>query len=104
MNPSDQSVCRYVYPPPLIVARQQLPVHVSAATNIRKNRGIVGRVVFYAVRVVSKKSLWVCVCIPLSLLGNGSVNTFPRQREIAGDVVFYAVRVVSKESGRLILP
>jgi hypothetical protein len=45
-----------------------------------------------------KESLWVCLCIPLSLLGNGSVNTFPRQRKIVGRVVFYTVRVVSKES------
>jgi hypothetical protein len=34
----------------------------------------------------------------VSLLGNGSVNTFPRQPRIVGGVVFYAARVVSKES------
>jgi hypothetical protein len=37
----------------------------------------------------------VGLCIPLSLLGNGSVAMFPRQRRIAG-AVFYAVPVVSK--------
>jgi hypothetical protein len=47
--------------------------------------------------------LWVCQCIPLSLLGNNSVKTFPRQRRIVGGVVFYAVRVISKENGRLVL-
>jgi hypothetical protein len=40
----------------------------------------------------------------LSLLGNGSVNTFLRPRRIVEGVVFYAVRVVSNESGRLVLP
>jgi hypothetical protein len=28
----------------------------------------------------------------LSLLGNGSVNTFQRQRRIVGTIVFYAIR------------
>jgi hypothetical protein len=42
----------------------------------------------------------VRLCIPLSLLGNGSVNTFPRQRRIV-DVVLYAVHVASKESRRI---
>jgi hypothetical protein len=41
---------------------------------------------------------------PLSLLGNGSVNTFPRQRRIVGGMVFYAVHVISKESRRLVIP
>jgi hypothetical protein len=39
----------------------------------------------------------------LSLLGNGLVNTFPRQRGVVG-IVSYAVRVVSKESRRSFLP
>jgi hypothetical protein len=38
----------------------------------------------------------------LSLLGKGSVNTFPRQRTVER-IVFYAVRIVSKESRRLVL-
>jgi hypothetical protein len=42
--------------------------------------------------------------IPLSLLGNKSVKTFPRQRRIIGSVVFYAVRVVSKEIGDYFVP
>jgi hypothetical protein len=41
--------------------------------------------------------------IPLFLLGNSSVKTFPRQRKIAGGVVFYATHVVSKASMRLFL-
>jgi hypothetical protein len=89
---------------PPFIARQQLGKHVPAATNTRNNRRIVGRVIFYSVRVLPKKSLWVCRCIPLSLLGNNSVKTFPRQRIIVGGVVFYAVRVVSKESRRLVIP
>jgi hypothetical protein len=45
----------------------------------------------------------VCLYVyPLSLLGNGPVNTFPRQRiyktRILGSVVFYAVRFVLKVS------
>jgi hypothetical protein len=35
---------------------------------------------------------------PLSLLGNGSINTFPQQRRIVAGVVFYAIHVVSKGS------
>jgi hypothetical protein len=46
----------------------------------------------------------VGLCIPLSLLGNGLVNTFPRQRRIVGGIVFYAVRVVSKEIRQSVLP
>jgi hypothetical protein len=48
--------------------------------------------------------VWVCLCIPLLLLGNNSVKTFPRERKIVGGIVFYAVLVVSKESTRLVLP
>jgi hypothetical protein len=76
-----------------IVARQRHGIQVRAATNTRKNRRNVGCV-----------CLWVCLCILLSLLGNGSVNTFQRQRRIVGGIVFYAVRVLSKEGGRLVLP
>jgi hypothetical protein len=42
-------------------------------------------------------------CILLSLLGNNSVKTFPRQRRIGG-FVFCWVRFVSRKSRRLILP
>jgi hypothetical protein len=42
---------------PPIVARQRLGKQVSAATNTRKNRKVVGRVDFYAVRAVSKESM-----------------------------------------------
>jgi hypothetical protein len=68
-------------------ARQRLGKHVPAATNMRNNNRIVGRA-----------CLWVCLRIPLSLLGNNSVNTFPLLRRIVGGVVFYAVRVETKES------
>jgi hypothetical protein len=74
---------------PNIIARQWLGKHILAATNTGKN----GRNVEC---VVSKESLWVCLGIPLSLLGNGSVNMFPQQRRILGGVVLYAVCVVSK--------
>jgi hypothetical protein len=88
---------------PPIVARQRISKHIPATMNTRNNRRIIGRVVFYTVRVVSKESLWTCLCIPLSLLGNGSTNIFPRQRRIVGGVVLYAMQVISKESRRLVL-
>jgi hypothetical protein len=75
-----------------------------AVRNTRNNRRIVGRVIFNTIRVLSKESLWVCLSIHLSLLGNNSIKTFPRKRRITGGVVSYAVRVVSKESRRLVLP
>jgi hypothetical protein len=42
-------------------------------------------------------------CIPLLLLANNSIKTFPQQRRVVGGVTFYAVRVVSNESRRLVL-
>jgi hypothetical protein len=45
-------VCKCI---PLIVARQRLSRHFLAATNTGNNRRIVGGVVFYVVRVVSKE-------------------------------------------------
>jgi hypothetical protein len=102
INPPDKSVCLYVYP--LIVARQRLDKPVRAATNAPKNRRIFGRIVFCEDHVVSKESLWVCRSTPLLFLGNGLVNTFPRQQRISVGVTLYAVNVVSKESRWLVLP
>jgi hypothetical protein len=48
--PVSLCVCMCV---PSIVAAQEPGKHIPAATNTRKNRRIVGRVVFYTVRVVS---------------------------------------------------
>jgi hypothetical protein len=47
------SVCMCISP---IVARQWLGKHVPVATNTRSSRRIVVRVIFYAIRVVSKES------------------------------------------------
>jgi hypothetical protein len=70
INPSHQYVCvctfpivarqrlGKVYPP--FVARQRLGKHVPGATNTRKNRRIVGRVIFYAINVLSKESMCFC--------------------------------------------
>jgi hypothetical protein len=102
INLSLQSVCMHVYL--LNVARQRLGKHIPAATNTRNNRRIVEGVVFYTVHDVSKDSLWVCLCVPVFLLGNGSVKTFLRQRRIVGRVVFCAVHVLSKESRQLVPP
>jgi hypothetical protein len=40
-----------------------------------------------------------CLCIPLSVLGKKSTETFLRRRRISGAVVFCVVRVISKERG-----
>jgi hypothetical protein len=56
-------------------------------------------------RVVSyQRRVWVCLFIPLKLLGNNSIKTFPRQRIIVGGVVFCAVCVLSKKNGIFFLP
>jgi hypothetical protein len=62
INPSHQSVY-----PPIVArqrirkmcpsrARQRLDKHVPATTNTRNNRRIVGRFIFFAVRILSKES------------------------------------------------
>jgi hypothetical protein len=100
INPSQKSVCLYVY-----VARQMLCKKCHCSNEYTcNNKRIVGRDVFYAARVISKENLWVCLCIPLSLLGNNSVKTFPWQQRIVGCIAFSAVRVVSKDRRRLVLP
>jgi hypothetical protein len=81
VNASHQSVC------------------LCCGNEYTRNNRIIGRVIFCAVRVVSKESLWVRLCIPLLLLVNGWVNTFLRHRGNVGGVVYYTVHVVSKEVG-----
>jgi hypothetical protein len=76
---------------PCSVPRQRLGKHVPPARNTLNNRRIIGRV-----------CLWFCLSIPISLLRNNSVKTFPRQQGIVWCVVFYAVPVLLKE--RLVLP
>jgi hypothetical protein len=63
---------------------QRLCKHVPATKNIRNNRIIVGRVIFYAVRILPKESLWIFLCNPLPLLGKNSVKKFPPQRFLRG--------------------
>jgi hypothetical protein len=48
------------------LARQRLGKHVPAAKNTRDNRKIVGRVIFYAIRFLSKVSLCVCESPPIN--------------------------------------
>jgi hypothetical protein len=55
INPSHHSVCLYVYPHN--VARQRLGKKDTANEYRLNNRRIFERVVFYAVQVVSKKSM-----------------------------------------------
>jgi hypothetical protein len=54
VNPSYQSVCLHVYPS--LVARQRLGKTLPQHEYTCNNRRIAGRVVLYAVRVVSKES------------------------------------------------
>jgi hypothetical protein len=96
------SLCVCMCIPP-IAARQRFGRHVPMAINTRNKGRFVGDVVFCTVRVVSQESLWVCLCIPLSLLGNDSVNMFLRQRRIVEGVGFCAAHVVSNESRQLVL-
>jgi hypothetical protein len=44
----------------------------------------------------------VDLCVPLPLLGNKSIKTFPRQRKIVRGVVFYAVSVILKKSRHIV--
>jgi hypothetical protein len=53
VNPSHQSMCLYVYHP--VVAKQRLGKNVTAVINKGNNR-IIGRVIFCAIRVLSKES------------------------------------------------
>jgi hypothetical protein len=98
-------VCLYVYPLYHYKATARLSVslrsvlgsgseNVPAAMTARNNRRIVGPVILYAVRVLSKESLWVCMCmcIPLSLLGNNSVKVFSRNEE---SLVSFSMQSVS---------
>jgi hypothetical protein len=54
INPSHQHMCSYVYP--TIVVMQRIGIKVSSVTNTHNNERIVGRLRFYATRVVSKGS------------------------------------------------
>jgi hypothetical protein len=72
------------------------------ATNIRNNRKIVGCVIFYPVRVLSKEGIWDFPCVPISLKGKGSMNTSPRQRRIVAGVFFPFGRCRIRGSRRLI--
>jgi hypothetical protein len=51
---------RVKYMPPSI-ARQWLAKHFPAASNILNNRRMIGRVIFYEVRVLSTDSVWIRV-------------------------------------------
>jgi hypothetical protein len=53
INPFYQSVCIYVYP--LIVVRQRLDKNYRGNEYAINNKRFVGRIVCYAVRVVSRK-------------------------------------------------
>jgi hypothetical protein len=82
-------------------ARQRLGKHAAVAMNTYNNRRIIDHVIFYAVNILSKKS--VCLCILLSLVCKNSLKTFPRQRRSVAGVVFY-VTLVSEESRRVVFP
>jgi hypothetical protein len=62
MPPISLCVCICV---PHTVARSRLGKHVPTKMNTSNNSRIVGRVIFRAVRALSKESLCVYSCIPL---------------------------------------
>jgi hypothetical protein len=94
------SLCVCLCIPP-VVATQRLGKHVLAAANRGYNRRIVGSVIFCAVRVLWKESLWICVSV-VSLLGNNLIKTF--SRGIAGGVIFYAVVSYQRKVGDQFFP
>jgi hypothetical protein len=99
INPSHQCVCVFMCIP-LIVARQRLDKRVPA----ERTHGTVGELLNASCSMLAvscRESIGLCM--PLWLLGNSSVNTFP-QGIIIGGVVFYSVRFVSKEGRRLVIP
>jgi hypothetical protein len=71
INHSHRSLCLHVYPP--IIARQRLGINVTSGTNTyAKIQFIVGRLVFYAVRVALRESMQLYLprtsCFSASLL------------------------------------
>jgi hypothetical protein len=99
INPSHQSVGLCVYSP--------LSLLGSGSVNTfprQRMHSKVGELLgaSFSVHPESIKGESVSLCMPLLLLGNGSVD-MSRQRRIGGGVVFYAVHLVSKENRRLVL-
>jgi hypothetical protein len=90
INPSNESVCI-----PSIITRHQLNKHVPMITDTHSNRNIIEQAIFCVVNVASKEN--VGLCIPLLLMGNGSINTFLLQQSIIGGIIFFAVCVMWKE-------
>jgi hypothetical protein len=86
---------------PTFGARQRLCKPRTMTTDTCNNTIIDERFNSCAIRVLWKR---VCGSMSLSLLGNNSVKTFPRQRRIAGGVVFTTDLVVRKENRQLVLP
>jgi hypothetical protein len=83
-----------------IVVSPRLNRHILMAKNTCNNRKIVESVVFHTDRVISKENLWAYLCIPVSPLGNDSVNIFPRERRIVGGVDSYSVPGILKKIRR----
>jgi hypothetical protein len=82
INPSHQSVCLYVHPPPRIVAKQRLGRNIPVATNTCNNKTTVRCVVFYAVRVVSKGSTRLVLPELLVMYNNeNSERKYSRQKK-----------------------
>jgi hypothetical protein len=99
INASHKSVCLYVY-----VVRRQRGKNITAARNTHTTIAELLDASFSIWSVSYQRRVCGCVCVSLSFLGNGSLNTFPRQRIIVRGLVFYALYVVSKESRRFVLP
>jgi hypothetical protein len=125
VNLSQQSVCLYVYPPPVLLGNglvnmfPQQRIHITVEEFLDTSFSIpsmsyqrrvcgsvcVSQILVYvlwdsepSITVLARASRnlldWTELCIALSLLGNGLVNTFLQQGRIVGGVSFYVVCVV----------
>jgi hypothetical protein len=101
INPSHQSACLYVYRRVSLIGNGSVDTFPWQRTHATIEELLKAS---FPIRSVSYQRESVGLCIPISLLDNGSVKMFLRQGRIVGGAVFYAVRDVSKESMRLILP
>jgi hypothetical protein len=101
INPSHQTVCpSCLFLPPLPDKGSVKCSPVSLWRNASINTFTAAMNKINNKRTIRRVFPWVCLCMPLSLLSNNLVKTFPRQRTVVGGVVFYAFSVVSKESRR----
>jgi hypothetical protein len=80
LSPSHQSEYLYAHPPCCCYTVAWYTF--SCSNEYMKQRQILVYIVFCALHIISKGSLWVCLYVPLLFQGNGSVNTFHSDEEL----------------------